>query len=411
MVNNIVENILPRTDILIKNNYQLINDKNNDQYHIICYFLNNKKIQIIIRRLDFENGWSNDLKLKLFDDNNINSQIISIGSSNENTKIIELYTTINLIADTSKDILIPKIIMQTNYKLITNLKHYNSICTILEKNPEYEYIFFDDKRCRDFLVENYQVNILLNDKDNNQDSDVVRAFDYILPGAIKADFFRYCYLYIKGGIYIDSKVICNISFNELIKENDELILCLDDAPKSIYNGIIMTTKNNTILYEVIKECMKNIFNNIYLNDIHEPTGNKLLYKYFNSHHNNLKLKKKDEFIQYNNNNDNKLLFISHYKDYYKENYINFRDLWGNKNYYYKKIIKCLNSTFYINSNMLVDDFNIIQLKENIYIIKRIDSNKGWTQNLIIDAFNQTTNIKKKINIGKSNDNEKIFTVE
>jgi mannosyltransferase OCH1-like enzyme len=409
MVNNIVENILPRNYILIKNNYQLINDKNSDQYHIVCYFINNKKIQITVRRLDSENGWINDIKIKLFDEYNKDSQIISIGSSDENSKIIELYTVINIVQETSINQLIPKVIMQTNHKLITSIKHYNSICSILEKNPEYEYIFFDDKRCRDFLIENYQVNILSNEQNNNQDSDVVRAFDYILPGAIKADFFRYCYLYIKGGIYIDSKVICNISFNKLINENDELILCLDDAPRSIYNGIIMTTKNNLLLYELIKECMKNIFNNIYLNDIHEPTGNKLLYKFFNNN-NNLKLKKKDEFIRYNND-DNKVLFISHYKDYYKENYINFRDLWGTKNYYYKKLIKSNHYTFYINSNIINDNFNIIQLKDNIFIIKRIDTNKGWTQNLYIDVLNQYTNIKKTINIGKSNDNEKIFTVE
>jgi mannosyltransferase OCH1-like enzyme len=406
MVNNIVENILPRNDILIKNNYQLLNDKNGDQYHFVCYFLNNKKMQIIVRRLDSENGWISDLKIKLFDEYNKDSQIISIGSSDENYKILEIYTIINLVQETSKNLLIPKVIMQTNYKLITNIKHYNSICSILEKNPEYEYIFFDDKRCREFLIENYQVNILSTDHDNNQDSDVVRAFDYILPGAIKADFFRYCYLYIKGGIYIDSKVISNVSFNELIKENDELILCLDDAPKSIYNGIIMITKNNLILYEVIKDCMKNIFNNNYLNDIHEPTGNKLLYKFFNN--SNMKLKKKDEFIR---NNDNKVLFTSHYKDYYKENYINFRDLWGTKNYYYKKIIKTSHYTFFINSNMLNDNFNVIQLKDNIFIIKRIDTNKGWIQNLNIDALNQYTSVKKTINIGKSNDNEKIFTLE
>ena len=407
MVNNIIENILSRNDILIKNNYQILNDKNIDQYHIVCYFLNNKKIQIIVRRLDSENGWINDLKIKLFDEYNKDSQIISIGSSDENYKIIELYTIVNLIQETSKNLLIPKVIMQTNYKLITSIKHYNSICSILEKNPEYEYIFFDDKRCRNFLKENYQVNILSNEKDNDQDSDVVNAFDYILPGAIKADFFRYCYLYAKGGIYIDSKVISNVPFNELINENDELILCLDDAPKSIYNGIIMTTKNNPILYEVIKECMKNIFNNIYLSDVHEPTGNKLLYKFFNNN-SNFKLKKKDEFIR---NNENKVLFISHYKDYYKENYTNFRDLWGTKNYYYKKIIKSSQYIFYINSNMSSDNFNIIQLKDNIFIIKRIDTNKGWAQNLNIDALNQYTSVKKTINIGKSNDNEKIFTVE
>ena len=172
----------------------------------------------------------------------------------------------------------------------------------------------------------------------------------------------------------------------------------------------MTTKNNLILFEVIKECMKNIFNNIYLNDIHEPTGNKLLYKFFNNNNNNLKLKKKDEFIRYNNE-DNKVLFISHYKDYYKENYTNFRDFWGTKNYYYKNIIKSSNYIFYINSNTSNDNFNIIQLKDNIFIIKRIDSNKGWSQNLYIEALNQYTSVKKTINIGKSNENEKIFTVE
>jgi hypothetical protein len=147
--------------------------------------------------------------------------------------------------------------------------------------------------------------------------------------------------------------------------------------------------------------------NIYLNDIHEPTGNKLLYKFFN--HSNMKLKKKDEFIR--NNNDNKLLFMSHYKDYYKENYTNFRDLWGTKNYYYKKIIKSSHYIFYINSNMSTDNFNVILLKDNIFIIKRIDTNKGWAQNLNIDALNQYTSVKKTINIGKSNENEKIFTIE
>ena len=58
-----------------------------------------------------------------------------------------------------------------------------------------------------------------------------------------------------------------------------------------------------------------------------------------------------------------------------------------------------------------DNFNVIQLKNSIFIIKRIDSNKGWSQNLYIDALNKYTNVKKTINIGKSNDNEKIFTIE
>ena len=47
----------------------------------------------------------------------------------------------------------------------------------------------------------------------------------------------------------------------------------------------------------------------------------------------------------------------------------------------------------------------IQLKDNIFIIKRIDSNQGWDHNLNIDVVNQQTSIKTNINIGK-----KIFLV-
>ena len=408
MVNDIVENIHPRKDILLKNKFSIMNDNIKDQFHISCYIINNKKIQIITRRLDIDSGWSLDLKLKLYDEYNKDFQIISIGSSNENYKIIEMYTTISLFTLQSKDILIPKVIMQTNNKLIKNTKHYNSICTILEKNPDYEYIFFDDKRCREFLIENFKVNLFNNKNDNDlQDIDVIRAFDSIIPGPIRADFFRYCYLYINGGVYIDSKIICNISFNEIIDEKDTIILCSDDAPNSIYNGLIMCTSHNEQIYEVIKECVKNILNNIYLNDIHEPTGNKLFYKYFKN--NECKLKKNSELIRFKNNKE--VLFISHYKNYYEENYDNFRDKWSSKKYYYKKIINSLNYTFYINPSVLKDDFNIIQLKENIFIIKRIDSNIGWTQNLIIDSFNLSTRTRQSIVIGKSDDNEKVFVIE
>ena len=407
MVNNIIENIAARNDTLIGNDYYILNNKIKDKFHIVIHYNNNKKIQIIVRRLDSESGWEFDLKIKLYDKNNDSSQVISIGSSEENYKIIELYTKITIIRKEQKNIKIPKVIMQTNNVLIKNTKHYNSICSILEFNPEYEYIFFDDKRCRKFLCDNFKMNILLPYNEND-DIDVVKAFDYIIPGAIKADFFRYCYLYIKGGIYLDHKIICNISFDDIIDENDEFVLCKDDAPNSYYNGIIMCTKNNPQIYELIKACMKNIFENQYLNDIHEPTGNKLFYKYFN--HFNTKLKKNNENISFNNNN-NEILFISNYQNYYQENYKNFRSEWTNKNFYYKNIIKTDAYYFYFGYSKFNDKFNIIQLKDGIFVIKRIDSNLGWTQDVKVDSIHIQSGIKKMISIGISNENEKIFVIE
>lgn len=420
MVNNIVENIAPRNDILVTNNYSIFNDKMKDEFHLVIYYINPKKAQIIIRRMDSENGWGIDLKIKIYDEKNNSHQIISIGSCEENYKIIELYTKITLVRKDSIMQKIPKVIMQTNNILIKNIKHYNAICTLLEHNPSYEYVFFDDSRCIQFLREHYKVNILLKNQDNGEEEvDVVKAFQSIIPGAIKADFFRYCYLYIHGGVYIDHKVLSNISLDELIHPNDELILCKDDAPNSYYNGIIMCTKNNIQLYEIIKSCMNHIFENKYLNDIHEPTGNKLFYQHFSKHE--AKLMKNNEFIRLNNgqplnvknkNKDNSpVLFVSHYKNYYQDNYSNFRDEWSKKSFYYKNVVRTSSHYFYFAPSKFQDTFTVMQLKENIFILKRTDSNLGWTLDIHVDSIHISSGQKKTIHVGSSNENEKVFIIE
>ena len=37
---------------------------------------------------------------------------------------------------------------------------------------------------------------------------VLYAYDKLIPGAFKADLWRYCIIYINGGIYIDIKYEC-----------------------------------------------------------------------------------------------------------------------------------------------------------------------------------------------------------
>ena len=80
-----------------------------------------------------------DLKLKF------SNNIISIGSSSENYKMIELYTNFDVSFIEDKELYyIPKIIVQTNKNICKNLYHYNSVISLLEKNPNYNYIYFDD---------------------------------------------------------------------------------------------------------------------------------------------------------------------------------------------------------------------------------------------------------------------------
>jgi mannosyltransferase OCH1-like enzyme len=58
---------------------------------------------------------------------------------------------------------------------------------------------------------------------------------------MKADFFRYCILYKKGGVYIDIKSKIIQPLNKLIQEHDE---CLLDLPRSIE-----TWRKNSPTYE------------------------------------------------------------------------------------------------------------------------------------------------------------------
>lgn len=43
--------------------------------------------------------------------------------------------------------------------------------------------------------------------------------------AAKSDFFRYLVMYKEGGVYLDLKSSCSKSFDEIIYNDDELIIC------------------------------------------------------------------------------------------------------------------------------------------------------------------------------------------
>ena len=66
--------------------------------------------------------------------------------------------------------------------------------------------------------------------EDNFEKDVLDSFDILKPGAYKADLFRYCILYKKGGIWSDLTDDYLVPLDEIINfEEDELFL-VDDRP-------------------------------------------------------------------------------------------------------------------------------------------------------------------------------------
>ena len=397
--------ILPRKKYLIKNNYHVINP-NRNQFHTIINYIEDNKIEIIIRKLNQNNGWDFDLKIKIFDLKNNNQYIISVGSSQENLKIIELNTSFNVEKKIHKKIkYIPKKIIQTNKKICDNHFHFNSVMTLLEHNPDYEYLFFDDNDSREFIKNNFFSHLNNENKINkNEVPDILQAYDLIMPGAIKADLFRYCYMYIYGGIYIDSKISTFISFDDIIDEEDKYIIIRDDAPKSFYNGILIFEKENERILKMIKQIINHVMEKKYLSDIHEPTGNKLFYTFFNEDF-KTKLNKSGNNV----NIDKRRIFNCDYPNYSRISH-NFRDDYFKKKYYFKKTDYINQYSFSFYNTLNKDEYKIFSLKEDLFFIKRIDSDMGWGDKIylrIYDPFNKKY-IEKVIE--KSKENEVVFTL-
>ena len=151
---------------------------------------------------------------------------------------------------------------------------YNAIYTWIDKNPEWEFYLFDDAMCRDFIRDNFPHNVL-------------ESYDNIIPKAYKADLWRYCVLYIYGGVYSDIKQQLICSINDIISDDTEFLSIKDGNMKySEFNGYIyqafLCAKPKHIFFKnAIDMIVENSSTGEYGNDTLSITGPGLLGKAIN----------------------------------------------------------------------------------------------------------------------------------
>jgi len=135
-------------------------------------------------------------------------------------------------------------------------------------NPEFKYYFFDDNDCREFIKKHFPISILW-------------AFDKLRPGAFKADLWRYCVLYIHGGIYMDIKLRGINKFKLLhLTTREHFVLDYPNRVNSgIYNALMSVKPRNKILGKCILQILFNVKNRYYGPDCLCPTGPNLLSKF------------------------------------------------------------------------------------------------------------------------------------
>ena len=197
---------------------------------------------------------------------------------------------------------------------------------IKQNNPRFNHHLFDDNDCRNFIKDNF-------------DSSVLNAFDTLIPGAYKADLWRYCVLYKNGGIYLDIKYAPYFGFKFInLTEKEHWVLDMDK--NGVYNALIVCKPNNEILLKAINKVVENVRHRFYGTSPLEPTGPLMLANFFSQSdktnfdmYHDIYKSIKNRFVFFNG-----YLVFKSYNEYLNEQRStektgHYSTLWNNRNIY------------------------------------------------------------------------------
>ena len=395
---NKIPNFINKHDYFyIKNKFEEILDEYPDKFVINIYYLEDYLCKIIVRRIDSNSGWGKNLKILLHGLDN-SDEIISIGSSYHENKIIEIYTNVKLYKndDNNDSKVFDKNIIQCDKNNIidNNIKFLN-FTNIIDNNININYVFFNIYEQREFI------------KDNSK--KYLNLFDLIKDDEIKNIIFICNYLYINGGYYISLNIDLYKSIKNLNKNNTNYY-SLDE---NNFINLFLTEKENNDILE-------------YLNFILNKLGynNKTIKKL----NNNTKNINSDATDKENSSLQGDMLDLPKVKGATKEQtMIDINFIFKNSekiseeefnknintykfiknNIFYKNIFKINNYKFIINSDNT--NYNIEYLNLDYFLIKELDDSKFIENNLELICINNDIDIYNTI-IFNENINIVIFNV-
>lgn len=162
---------------------------------------------------------------------------------------------------------IPKIIHQTFYKSDMDIEYYETCMINKNMNPEYKYMFYTDEDVNQFIEKEFPQYLSL--------------YNTVIPGAYRADLFRYMILYKYGGVYIDCKSSTIVPLRDFINPEIGFVSFLDRPKSSIQIGFMASVPEHSLLKGCIEKAFENVRNKFYGKDQFEITGPILCGKVFN----------------------------------------------------------------------------------------------------------------------------------
>ena len=143
---------------------------------------------------------------------------------------------------------------------------------------------------------------------DNFDEKVLNAYNSLIPCSYKSDLWRFCVLYINGGIYLDIKYKCVNGFKFIALTEKEYFV--RDRPINMtYTALIVVKPQNPIMLKCINKIVTNVSNKYYGENALQPTGPGLLGTCFS----------KEDFEAM------ELFFTDTTTDYFKKEYMVFKN--------------------------------------------------------------------------------------
>lgn len=107
----------------------------------------------------------------------------------------------------------------------------------------WDFIHFTDEEATSYMIRHV----------HREFRNVVDKFHDMPTGAHKADLFRYYYLFLNGGVFIDSDATLKGNVDTVCRDVDFFTVRSGWVANTLFQGFMGTTAGNSIIYEALKD--------------------------------------------------------------------------------------------------------------------------------------------------------------
>jgi mannosyltransferase OCH1-like enzyme len=112
---------------------------------------------------------------------------------------------------------------------------------IRKRSPGWDYLHFTDDEIMVFFSENPVPEF----------PNVIAKFYTFNYGEHRADLFRYYYLYVKGGVYIDMDAMIQENIEDIVGDADFFTVNSNYFPGTVFQGFLGASPKHPLIYKAL----------------------------------------------------------------------------------------------------------------------------------------------------------------